>query len=140
MLCWTPESGRASRKHRTLYQHIAVEEQSPVAVPGSRRSARLGIVSRIASALSSNRKAVAGFLILLFFVAVALFAPLVAPYNPSAEIFTPLALPSHDHFLGTTSYGQDIFSQLVWGSRQTLMLGLIGGLAATVISVLVGVT
>ncbi|MBV9282249.1 MAG: ABC transporter permease, partial [Chloroflexi bacterium] len=79
-------------------------------------------------------------IILLAFVAVAVFAPLVAPYGPADEIFQPSAPPSHDHLLGTTSYGQDIFSQLVWGARQTLLLGLIGGLAATAISVLVGVT
>jgi peptide/nickel transport system permease protein len=65
---------------------------------------------------------------------------MIAPYDPNATAFFPTMPPSHDHLLGTTSQGQDIFSQLIWGARQTLIIGGIAGLAATALSVLVGVT
>ena len=44
------------------------------------------------------------------------------------------------HLLGTTSYGQDIFSQLVFGARQVLVIALVAGAFATVLSVLIGIT
>jgi peptide/nickel transport system permease protein len=123
-----------------VYQPTALEEQAPLVPPGTQRTPLLGTLARIGSALSSNRKAVAGVLILLLLVFAAIFAPIVAPYSPTNNTFLPTAPPSRANLLGTTSFGQDIFSQLVWSSRQTLLLGLIGGLAATVISVLIGVT
>lgn len=115
---------------------IAIEGPTPA----TGRAAWAAGFARIAAALSSNRKAVAGVLILVIFIALAIFAPLVAPYSPSAQAFAPGAPPSSAHLLGTTSYGQDIFSQLVWGTRQTLLIGLFGGLAATALSVLIGVS
>jgi peptide/nickel transport system permease protein len=71
---------------------------------------------------------------------MAVFAPLIAPYNPHGTDFLPSATPSRDHLFGTTSYGQDILSQVIWGARQTLIIGGLAGLAATLLSVLVGVT
>jgi peptide/nickel transport system permease protein len=121
-----------------MYPYVAAEEQ-PEVLPEPRRSPAAGLAIRIGSAISSNRKAVAGLLLLLIFVVIAVFAPLIAPYDPTSNAFLPSAPPSSDHLLGTTSQGQDIFSQLIWGSRQTLLLGLIGGLAASALAVLIGV-
>src|SRR5207248_1704984 len=60
--------------------------------------------------------------------------------NPDASDFLPMSPPSSQHLLGTTALGQDVFSQLVWGTRPSLLIGFVAGLVATVISVLVGVT
>ncbi len=65
----------------------------------------------------ANRKALIGVVLLALFVAVALFAGFIAPYSPSSETFASGARPSMGHILGTTTYGQDIFSQLVWATR-----------------------
>lgn len=105
-----------------------------------RGSARRGVTARLARAVLSSPKALIGALLLLIFVVLAIFAPLIAPYDPSAQQFLPTSPPASDHLLGTTSYGQDIFSQLVWGTRQSLLIGVIGGAATTLISVLLGVT
>lgn len=123
-----------------MYQHVTAEEQVTTIVPPRRSAPFIGVLGRIGAALWSNRKALLGLLILLVVVVMAVFAPLIAPYNPNATAFLPSAPPSHANLLGTTSYGQDILSQLIWGARQTLIIGLVAGLIATLVSVLVGVS
>lgn len=88
----------------------------------------------------SNRKAAVGTSILLLFILVAVFAPVIAPYNPMSMNFTPQQGPSWKHLLGTTSTGQDIFSRVVWGTRVSLMVGIITGLIASLLAVVVGLT
>jgi peptide/nickel transport system ATP-binding protein/peptide/nickel transport system permease protein len=94
----------------------------------------------ILRALLRSGKGTAGALMLLFFVVLAIFPGQIAPYNP-AYIGFPRALPpSAAHWLGTTSQGQDIYSQLIWGTRESLIIALAAGGLATLISVLVGVS
>ena len=88
----------------------------------------------------SNGKARIGIYILGFFVLMAIFAPLIAPYDPQDGSFAPLLSPSWEHLMGTTSQGYDIFSQFVYGTRLSLLVGIFGGLFATVIAVFVGMT
>jgi peptide/nickel transport system permease protein len=99
-----------------------------------------GSFQNIANAIRSNRKALAGAIILGIFVLVAVFAGSLAPYDPHAQIFDQVLGPSPGHLLGTTGNGQDIFSQLIWGTRESLAIALIAGLMATVLSMLIGVT
>jgi peptide/nickel transport system permease protein len=74
------------------------------------------------------------------FVLVAVFAPIVAPYDPQDSSFFPSEQPSAAHWLGTTQAGQDVFSQLVWGTRTSLIVGVLAGALATFISLLIGMT
>jgi peptide/nickel transport system permease protein len=86
-------------------------------------------------------KATVGGLILGIFILVAIFGPLLAPYDPSATIpnqQAPLA-PTLHHLLGTTSSGQDVLSQLLVGIRASVVLGLLTGVIATSLAILVGV-
>ena len=86
-------------------------------------------------------KAKLGAAILALFVAVAIFGAWIAPFDPSATIPTqalPVG-PSASHLLGTTATGQDVLSQLLVGTRSTVVLALLTGLIATSLSVLVGV-
>lgn len=85
-----------------------------------------------------NAKAKAGVGIIVFFALVALLAPVLAPYNPSAIEFVPWDKPSWDHWLGVNSYGQDIFSQVIFGTRVTMAVGIFAGLLTSVIGVFVG--
>ena len=89
--------------------------------------------------LLRNRKAQIGLFFLLFFLVLAVFPGLIAPYSPSAESFLPNLSPSGAHWLGTTSFGQDIFSQLIWGARQSLIIAFAAGFIATFVAVIVGV-
>jgi peptide/nickel transport system permease protein len=101
---------------------------------------RHGRWSDLWRAISRNRKAVAGVLIMAVFVVLAIFPGQIAPYSPTATNFPQSAGLSWQHLLGTTSYGQDIFSQLIWGTRLSLVIALLVGAIATVLAVLVGVS
>ena len=81
-----------------------------------------------------------GLAILGFFVLVALVGPLLVPGNPNLS--TPLGNlpPSPQHLLGTTTIGQDIFRQLVDGTRLSVLIGFTCGLLSTVLAVVIGVT
>ncbi len=102
--------------------------------------AQENVLRNLTHAIAGNRKAVAGIALLVFFVLVALLAPFVAPYDPNKLAFQQMLQPSPQHLLGTTGAGQDIFSQLIWSTRETLVLAVVAGVMATLISVLVGVT
>jgi peptide/nickel transport system permease protein len=91
-------------------------------------------------AISRNRKALVGVVLMLVFVALAIFPGQIAPYDGQAEIFQPALPPSWHHLFGTTAYGQDIFSQVVWGTRLSLVIALAVGALATGLAVLVGVS
>lgn len=90
-------------------------------------------------ALLHNRRALVGAGILVFFGLVALLAPVIAPYSPTDINFTPMLGVSAHHLLGTTPQGQDIFSQLVYGARDSLEVGLVTAAIITVIQLFMGV-
>lgn len=98
------------------------------------------VLGNFARSLLSNRKALAGAIVLGLLFLIGLLAPVIAPYPPQEDLFQQILPPSRDHLLGTTGNGQDIFSQLVWGTRETLAIAIVAGLMATVISVIVGVS
>ena len=111
-------------------QGLATEEAEQVGAPDQ--------PERWYAIIWSSKKARVGVVIVAFFVLVAVFAPLIAPHDPAEATFTPLAGPSGTNWLGTTTSGQDIASQLIYGSRVSLLVGLFGGLLATAIALLVG--
>jgi len=113
---------------------VGVVTQRPAA------SGRRGALTAVAASLLRNRKAAFGLGLFGFFVLVALLAPVLAPYDPHALEFTQMLQPTRTHLLGTTGTGQDIFSQLVWSARESLVIALGAGLGATVVSVIVGVS
>lgn len=72
-------------------------------------------------------------------VLAAIFAPLVAPYDPDAVDFTSfLAPPSTAHWLGTDSLGRDLLSRLIYGGRTALLGPLLVVVFSTVIGILLG--
>jgi peptide/nickel transport system permease protein len=85
-------------------------------------------------------KAKVGAAVLGLFILVAIIGPAIAPYDPSATTpgqALPLA-PTASHLLGTTATGQDVLSQLLVGTRATVVLGLLTGLIATTLAVVIG--
>ena len=86
----------------------------------------------------SSKKARFGIIVVGLYVLVAIFAPLIAPYDPTDSSFPPLSGPSSTNWLGTNTSGQDIASQLIYGTRISLVVGLFGGLLATIIALVIG--
>jgi peptide/nickel transport system permease protein len=94
---------------------------------------------RMTRAVTSNRKATAGAVLLLFFCLVAAFPWVIARDNPQAEVYGRSMGVSSQHLLGTTAFGQDMFAQVVWGARPVLLIAFGAGLGATLIATLIGV-
>ncbi|MGC4175133.1 ABC transporter permease [Demequina sp.] len=87
-----------------------------------------------------NAKVITGLLILGFFTVIAIIGPWVAPYDPDALGDDIVAPPSAQHWFGTASLGQDIFSQVLVGTRSVMFVGFLAGILATIIAIVVGVT
>jgi peptide/nickel transport system permease protein len=83
-----------------------------------------------------NRPAVAGLVILVTVIAIALLAPLLYPTSPFALVGGPFQPPLAGHLFGTDQLGRDVTAGVVHGARTTLLIGLL----ATTIAVLVGST
>lgn len=66
-----------------------------------------------------------GGLILLAVILCALLAPILAPFNPYVAVAAPLLPPGGAHLLGTNDIGQDIFSELLYGARTSLLVGVL---------------
>ena len=85
-----------------------------------------------------------GLFVVLLFVALAVFAPVIAPYGPFDVVYNAdhsvvrLAPPDGRNWFGTTNQGMDVFSQLVWGSRVALLVGLLSAIGSVIIGTLIG--
>jgi peptide/nickel transport system permease protein len=87
-----------------------------------------------------NAKASTGLVILGIYVLFAIIGQWIAPYDPDARGNDLVKGPSSAHWLGTDHLGRDILSQLLVGTRSVLYVGLLAGVVATVLSVLIGVS
>ena len=93
------------------------------AAAGGTEMARAALWRRLAR----DKVATGAALTLTVVVAAAVFAPWVAPFDPYAiDLTNVMAPPGGDNLLGTDSNGRDILSRLIYGARNTLMLGLVG--------------
>lgn len=81
-----------------------------------------------------------GFILILALSLVAIFAPLLAPYDPQVRVARPFATPSAQHLLGADDVGHDLLSVLIHGARPSLLVGFIAAIAATVIGMAVGLS
>jgi len=88
----------------------------------------------------ANAKAATGLSIFGLYLLFAVIGPWIAPYDPNARSNDLVSPPSAAHWLGTTHLGQDVLSQLLVGTRGVMVVGLTAGIAATILSVLIGVT
>lgn len=102
-----------------------------------RARGRAGSLLRL---ITSNPKISIGLGIVAFFVLVAIAAPLLTPYDPNAIIVRGSLPPSSAHIFGTTGLGQDMFAQIVYGARVSLVIGFVAATGSTVLQVFFGLT
>jgi len=116
---------------------MSVETLQPAAVADERRAfTRSGVLRR----LLSDRVAGAAALVLALIALAAIFAPLVAPYDPYLTDLTKVMQPpSAEHWFGTDNTGRDILSRIIYGTRNTLMLGLFGVLIGGLLGAILGI-
>ncbi len=81
-----------------------------------------------------------GLVVLCVFLIFAVFAPFIAPYDPYdvTQRSFPLIAPCRDHLLGTDGFGVDILSQIIYGSRVSLSIGILTAAGVTILGALVG--
>jgi peptide/nickel transport system permease protein len=96
--------------------------------------------SRVWRRLRRNPTALAGGVIVLLFIAIAIAAPLLAPYEPNVSSWlTVRKPPTAAHWMGTDDVGRDVMSRLIHGSRASLSAGIISVAIALLIGVPLGV-
>jgi len=87
----------------------------------------------------SNPLALLGFVIIATILLLALFAPLIAPYDPDAiNVKAILLSPSPAHYMGTDGLGRDVWSRMLFGARISLLVGIVAVGIATLIGVVLG--
>ena len=98
--------------------------EAPPHVRGLRRFFRVFLTRRIV---------LFSFIVIMLLIIIAIFAPLIAPYDPYKQILSDRLLdPSSKYLLGTDYLGRDLLSRMIYGSRTALMVGIIAtGIAAT---------
>src|SRR5918998_4244868 len=88
----------------------------------------------------SNRLALFGATVMSIFIVMAVFAPVIAPYDPlQQDLAGKFAPPSRAHLMGQDELGRDILSRVIYGARISLTAGLAAVALATVVGTLIGV-
>ncbi|RQW77644.1 MAG: ABC transporter permease, partial [Methanothrix sp.] len=98
-------------------------------------SRMIGSINNAISTLSASSKI--GLALFVLFLIVAVFAGAVAPYDPWLR-FSPFMCPCFAHLLGTNDLGNDILSELIFGTRVSLIVGFGAAFMATIIGTVVG--
>ncbi len=90
--------------------------------------------------LLKNKLAVVGMVIILIFILFAVFADILAPYDPNYQDLTAMyQSPSLQHWFGTDNLGRDILSRIIWGARVSIPVGLLCVAVSLTIGGLIGV-
>lgn len=93
-----------------------------------------------ARSFAKNKTALIGLCLVVFFVLLALVAPLIAPFDYKAQVLSDrLKPPSGEHWFGTDDLGRDIFSRVIYGARISLWVGLLSVVGSIVIGTLLGI-
>ena len=110
-----------------------------VPLPRAETAPEIPEKSRLRSVMSKDRKAQVGLVVLVFFLLSALFAPLLAPYDPNAMTLDMMSQPSAAHWLGTDDLGRDLLSRIMWGTQISLFVGVATVSIALFFGVILGV-
>ncbi|TWT05620.1 ABC transporter permease [Reyranella sp. CPCC 100927] len=103
--------------------------------PAAGRSPLMSLVL----AVGRHRLASVGLVVVALLSLVALLAPLLAPYSPyEQDLYNVLSGPSPAHWLGTDNVGRDLLSRLIYGTRISLFVGIVGTLLSAAVGVTVG--
>ncbi|GMA62990.1 ABC transporter permease [Alicyclobacillus fastidiosus] len=110
--------------------------------PDSASVAELRLKSKKFTTLAiffKNSKAAFGIVLIALFALVAIFAPLLAHFDPQAIVGQANQPPTGRFWFGTTNEGQDLWSQWVWGTRTSLYVGIVAGAISTFIAAVIGI-
>lgn len=113
----------------------ALSGETIVALPVSRNRGFRYLLRRYAR----NRLALVGLWVVLLIIGLAVFAPWVSPYSPiKPDFFNTLKAPDRAHFMGTDDLGRDVMSRVIFGTRTSLLAGVISVGIAVIVGLPVG--
>lgn len=116
-----------------------MSEMNTGMTPAEKRKKRIANMRRFFRTMFSRRIVIVGAVGTAFFVLLAIFAPLLTPYDPNAILRDGILQPfSQAHPLGTDYLGRDLLARILYGARVSLLTGVIATLAATAIGTLLG--
>jgi len=121
-----------------VHDPLALEVAASAAMPDamSTAPARPNLLRRLAR----DKAAAVAALFLSLVALLAIFAPFVAPFDPySTDLAHAMLPPSFEHWAGTDTAGGDILSRLIYGARNTLMIGIVGVVAGGALGGLLGI-
>ncbi len=96
-------------------------------------------LKEVANALKKNKMAVIGLIVIIFLMLIAIFAPYIAPYDPyDVNLDLQFSKPSIINWLGTDMFGRDILSRIIFGTRISMLIGLIPTFISMVIGIILG--
>lgn len=91
-------------------------------------------------AFRKNKIAMAGLIMIIFFILIALLAPVIAPYDYKAqELADRLKPPSSEHWFGTDDLGRDLFTRVLYGARISLWVGTFSVVGSIILGTLLGI-
>lgn len=116
---------------------VELNKEKPLIATQTIDHPRQSVLGNFFSVFLENKAAVVGGLIILFYIFIAVFAPILAPYHPhEINLSNKLMPPSAEHWMGTDDKGRDILSRILYGSR--LSMGV--GFAAVIFGAVFGIT
>ena len=98
-----------------------------------------GILEKLARMCRQNKLAAISALVILLIILASVFAPVIAPYGEAEQdVINRLQAPSLIHPFGTDELGRDVFSRILYGSRVSLVIGILPSVLALVIGIILG--
>lgn len=95
---------------------------------------------RVLRTLSNRPATIAALVLIVIFAVVAIFAPALSPYDSLAQSYIKInRMPSAENWLGTDQFGRDVMSRIIYGSRNSLIFGLLSPLLAAIVGTTLGV-
>ncbi|RXJ00707.1 ABC transporter permease [Anaerobacillus alkaliphilus] len=114
--------------------------QPSTGVPVKVHNAKVARWSALYKKLAKNKAAMAGAFIVFIFIALAVFAPFIAPHDPlDIQMAKKLQTPSAEHWLGTDDKGRDILSRILYGARISLTVGIVSTVIGAFVGVILGI-
>lgn len=114
------------------------EEVASISVAGEAKRKQQGWWGIVFRQLRRNRGAMAGLAMIIILIVIALFAPLIAPYDPIAASRDNMEPPSFKHLMGTDNFGRDLFSRVIFGTRLSIRIGAMSVAIGASIGVVIG--
>ena len=115
---------------------MANANTAPAPEKKKKKVSQMGLILK---RLRRNKTAMAGLIIIILLILMAIFAPFIAPYSPTEMDYTAInATPNAQHLFGCDNLGRDILSRIIYGARYSLSLGLITALIGCFIGLVFG--